>query len=302
MANSQKVIKAATSVETEVRKRKTKQGSRPKAAAEKKPAPPLPWWGKLLALPRRNLIFGAAAVALVILLMAFLFSGSPRKDAPPKAPQEAPDFSKGPGGFHERPLEQPPPPRKAVTPEEEERPTIQSVRFSPPQPTRTDTLKAEIVTAAYADPSSITYSYVWKVNNRIVEGATGDALNLSTFKKRDIVILTVTPYDGDKAGFPVNSRVAVIYGIPPSLDLQAPPKTRKSGEPLELQLVSLHPDSDGITFSLEAPLVSGMSIDSQTGKITWSIPANQKGTIRFGAAVEDADKTKVTKTFDITID
>lgn len=165
-----------------------------------------------------------------------------------------------------------------------------------------DTLKAEVVTAAYADPSRITYAYVWKVNNRIVESATGDTLNLSTFKKRDLVTVTITPYDGDNAGFPVESPTTLIYGIAPSLDLEAPLKTEKVGEPLELQLVSLHPDSDGITFSLEAPLVPGMSINSHTGKLTWIIPPNQKGQIRFGAAVEDTDKTKVTKTFAITIE
>jgi hypothetical protein len=165
-----------------------------------------------------------------------------------------------------------------------------------------DTLKAEIVTATDTNPKRITYAYVWKVNNRIVEGATGDTLNLSTFRKRDLVTVTVTPHDGDKAGFPMDGPVATIYGIPPSLDMQTPIKTRKAGEPLEFQLVSLHPDSDGITFSLEAPLVPGMSIDSPTGKITWIVPPNQKGTIRFGAAVEDTDKTKVTKTFDITME
>jgi hypothetical protein len=81
-----------------------------------------------------------------------------------------------------------------------------------------------------------------------------------------------------------------------------PPKTRKAAEPLELQLVSFHPDSDSITFSLEAPLVPGMSVDSLTGKITWIVAPNQKGTIRFGAAVEDADNTKVTKIFDIVME
>jgi hypothetical protein len=165
-----------------------------------------------------------------------------------------------------------------------------------------DALRAEVAAAAYSAPRRIAYAYAWKVNNRIVEGATGETLNLSTFKKGDLVTVTVTPYDGDKAGFPVDSPVALIYGIPPSLDLQAPLKKTKAGEPLELQLVSLHPDSDGITFSLEAPLVPGMSIDSRTGKITWIIPPNQKGTTRFGAAVEDTDKTKVIKTFDITME
>jgi hypothetical protein len=296
MTNPQKVIKAVRPAEADVRKRQAKQGIRPKAAAEKKPAPPLPG-GKTSALPRRGLIFGGAVVALVVLI-AFLFSGSPGKEAPPKAPQKAAALL--PGVAPERLTEQQAPPRNAMTPEGEERPTVQSIRLSPPQPTRMDALKAEVVTAAYANPGRIAYAYAWKVNNRIVEGATGDTLNLSTFKKGDLVTVTVTPYDGDKAGFAANSPVALIYGIPPSLDLQAPPRTKKTGDPVELQLVSLHPDSDGITFSLEAPLVPGMSIDSRTGKITWIIPPNQKGTTRFGVAVEDTDKTKVTKTFDIT--
>jgi hypothetical protein len=300
MTNSQKVIKAVTPVEADVRKRQAKQGSHPKAAAKMTPAPPLPW-RTLSALPRRVLIFGGTAVVLVILITVFLFFGSPRKEAPPKAPPQSAALL--PGVVPERSIEQPKPTlRKAMTPEEEERPTIQSIRFSPPQPARIDTLKAEVVTAAYADPNRIAYTYVWKVNNRIVEGTTGDTLTLSTFKKRDLITVTVTPYDGDKAGFPVDSPITIIYGIPPSLDLQVPLKTKKVGEPLELQLVSLHPDSDGITFSLEAPFVPGMSIDNHAGKIIWIIPPNQKGTIRFGAAVEDTDKTKVTKTFDITIE
>ncbi len=165
-----------------------------------------------------------------------------------------------------------------------------------------DNLKAEVVTTASADPGRITYSYVWKVNDRTVADATGDTLNLAAFKKRDHVTVTVTPYEGDKAGFPVDSPIILINGIPPSLDLQTTSKRTKVGEPLELQLVSLHPDSDSITFSLETPLVPGMTIDSQTGKITWILPPNQRGTIRFGAAVEDTDKTKVTKTFDITME
>jgi len=202
----------------------------------------------------------------------------------------------------EQPAAQQAPPLKAMTPEGEERPTIQSIRFLPPQATKKETLKAEVIAAAYADPKRITYTYTWKVNDRTVEAATGDTLDLRTFKKGDLVTVTVTPYDGDKAGFPVDSPLLVIHGVAPSLDLQMPLKTKKTGEPLELQLVSLHPDSDAITFSLEAPLVPGMAIDSQTGKITWLVPPNQKGAIRFWAAVEDTDKTKVTKTFEITME
>jgi hypothetical protein len=164
-----------------------------------------------------------------------------------------------------------------------------------------DAIKAEVVTAS-PDSGPITYAYVWKVNDRIVSGATGDTLNLSAFKKGDLVMVDVTPYAGDKAGYPVRSPFVVIHGITPSLDLKTARQTRKAGEPVEFQLVSLHPDSDDVTFSLETPIVPGMSIDSRSGKITWIIQPNQKGTISFGAAVEDTDKTKVKKTFEITVE
>ena len=303
MTNPPKAVKTVTPVKADRRKRAIGPGV---TNAGKRPAPPSPWLKRLLALPRRVLLFSGSAIAFAVLIIVFFFFGSPRKEAPPKTPPQAADLSTGPGGenFLERPIGQPtpPPPLQRASPsEQEERPTIQSIRLTPPQPTRTD-IKAEVVAAAYSAPGHIAYTYLWKVNNRAVEDATGDTLDLSALKKGDLVTVTVTPYEGDKAGFPVESAVIVIHGIPPSLDLQAPLKKTKVGTPLELQLVSVHPDSDTITFSLEAPLLPGMSIDGKTGKITWLVPPNQKGTLHFGAAVEDTDKTKVTKTFDINVE
>ena len=45
-----------------------------------------------------------------------------------------------------------------------------------------------------------------------------------------------------------------------------------------------------------------MTIDKWSGKISWNIQPDQKGVIRFGAAVEDDNGTKVTKIFDVTVD
>ena len=180
-------------------------------------------------------------------------------------------------------------------------PSIRAIRLQPPLPTRMDALKAEVVTEA-PDPGPIKYNYAWRVNDRIVAGATRDTLNLSAFKKGDRVMVDITPYTGDKEGFSVRSPFVVVHSITPSLELKAARQAIKAGEPLEFQLVSVHPDSDNVTFSLEAPIVPGMSIDSPSGKITWITQPGQKGTIPFGAAVEDADKTKVKKTFEIKVE
>lgn len=166
-----------------------------------------------------------------------------------------------------------------------------------------DTLKAEVFTEA-PDPSRLSYTYVWKVNNEIVEGAQGDRLDLSALdlKKKDLITVSITPYDGEREGFTMESPVIAVHSIPPTLDLKMPRQKRKASEPLEIQLVSLHPDSDGVTFGLEEPIVPGMSIDPHSGKITWIIQPNQNGTIRFGAVAEDTEKTRVSRIFDITLE
>lgn len=66
---------------------------------------------------------------------------------------------------------------------------IESIRLMPTQPTRLDTLRAEIIPAVN-DTSRLTYIYAWKVNDRIIKNATGDALELSNYKKRDLVYVT----------------------------------------------------------------------------------------------------------------
>jgi hypothetical protein len=272
-----------------------KQGSGPKGAANgEKTAPQSK--GKPKIPPTRMLIFGGGAVAVIILVLLIYFVSPSRETPPGGAPPKA--TAPPPGSVSERPGVSLP---GLSGSDRKDFPVIRTIRFLPPQPTRMDTLKAEVLTEA-PDPSRIIYAYVWKVNDRIFEGAEGNTLNLSTLKKMDLITVTVTPYDGDRKGFPVESPVAAVYGSPPSLDLQVPPKTKKAGDPLELQLVSLHPDSASVTFTLEAPIVPGMSLDKQTGKITWIIQPGQKGKIRFGAAVEDSDKTKVTKVFDITLE
>lgn len=246
---------------------------------------------------KRILIFGGGAVTLVILVLLIFFC-APRREAPQTAPPQATALS--PGSLPERPAASPP----VLSGDDRKNfPAIRTIRFEPPQPTRMDTLKAKVLAEA-TDPGRLTYTYVWKVNDRIVEGADEDTLDLSALdlKKRDLITVSVTPYDGEREGFIVESPVIAVHSIPPTLDLKMPRQTRKASEPLEFQLVSLHPDSDGVTFSLEAPIVPGMSIDHNSGKITWIIQPNQEGTIRFGAVAEDTEKTRVSRIFDITVE
>ncbi len=193
-------------------------------------------------IPRKEiLIIGGGACALVVLVLLIFFSPASR-EAPPQRAAQPPGLS----GYDRKDF-----------------PAIRTIRFEPPQPTRTDTLKAEVLTEA-PDPSRLTYAYVWKVNDRIVEDAEGDTLDLSVLelKKRDLITVTSRPMTATRR----LSRGKPRRGRPqhsPDARSRGAASDEESSETLEIQLVSRHPDSDSITFSLEAPTVPGMSIDHQ---------------------------------------
>jgi hypothetical protein len=246
---------------------------------------------KMTEVPPRMWGVGGAAAAVVMILWFFIIP-APREMLKPISPRawETGDAL--------------PPPASALPATgapEGELAFIKAVRLLPSQPSRIDMLKAEVELAATA-PKGLVYTYRWRVNDRVIEEMKGDSLDLSPFQKRDLVTVTVTPHDGDTAGFAVASPVVAIHSVPPSLELKALRRVRKTGEPVELQLVGAAPDGERVVYSLEAPQVSGMTIDRQSGKISWLIQPDQKGAIRFGAAVEDDNGTKVTRIFDVAVD
>ncbi len=247
---------------------------------------------KAAALPLRIWAIGGA-VFLLIVIAWFMLSPARREASLPPSPTRAPGTlnpqTKAPAGS----------PEARIT--ETQLAFIQAVRLQPTRPTRMDILKAEVEVASNA-PGKLVYTYHWKVNDRVIEDASGDTLNLSPFKKRDLITVTVTPYDGNTAGFEVESPMVAIHSIPPSLELKAMRKARKTGEPIELQLVGVAPDGEKVAFSLEAPHIPGMTIDKSSGKITWILEPGQKGSLRFGAAVEDDNGTKIARIFDVTVD
>ncbi len=178
---------------------------------------------------------------------------------------------------------------------------LQSVRLQPDQPTRMDSVRAEVVPAP-TTPEGLAYLYRWKVNDQVVGDAKEDTLILSPFKKGDLVSVVVTPHDNDLYGHAVESPVIAVHAVPPSLEMKPAKLLRKTGAPVELQLLAAAPDGERLTFSLEPPVTKGMTIDSVSGKITWILQPKQQGIVRFAAAVEDDNGTKVTKTFEIMLD
>lgn len=256
--------------------------------------------GKEARQPKRILIFGCLAVALIFLFLLIYFT---RKEPPRHAQRVAPMSPSSPASTPV-PASAPAPAAadaSSVGTNTVDLPAIRAVTLHPFQPTRRDTLRAEVLAESY-ETSGIAYVFEWRVNDRVVAGATADKIDLANFNTGDLVMVAVTPYAGNKAGYPVRSPFVVIHGGTPTLDIIAERRPRKAGEPLEIQMVSVHPDGGQVAFRLEEPLLPGMSIDRHSGKITWKAPPDQKGKISFAASVEDTDGTKLVKTFEIILE
>ncbi|GER92311.1 hypothetical protein A45J_2666 [hot springs metagenome] len=175
---------------------------------------------------------------------------------------------------------------------------IKSVRFTPEDPNILDSIKAEVSTDY--DHGNIIYEYLWEINNKLVTDIKGDTLPAGIFKKGDAIRVFVTPFVDGIKGHTYESRFVVIHSAPPSLDLIE--TKQKLNNTIELQLVSKDPDNDKVTFSLEEPVIKGMSIDKETGKIIYKPEKKEKGTYKFRASATDIDGAKITKTFEFKID
>lgn len=181
---------------------------------------------------------------------------------------------------------------------DEKRATIKLVKLSPEQPTIPDSVKA-VVSPGTSYSDKLEYLYQWRVNDAPVTGATDDTLKPGSFKKGDRISVQVTPVDDGKEGYPYNSAFVIANGSPPTLEMNA--SSRKANGDIEFQMISKDPDGDKLTFALEPPLLEGMAIDKDSGKVVYKINKKEKGTYNFRVSVADPDGMKVSKTFSFSI-
>lgn len=182
--------------------------------------------------------------------------------------------------------------------EEIKRPIIKSIRFIPAEPTIVDSIKAEVSTDY--NKGKAAYEYLWEINNKPVTDIKGDTLPAGIFKKGDAIRVIVTPFVDEIKGFTYESMFIVVHSAPPSLELM---ETRqKLNNTIELQLASKDPDNDKVMFSLEEPILEGMTIEKDTGKIVWKPKEKEKGTYKFRASAADIDGVKIIKTFEFKIE
>lgn len=177
---------------------------------------------------------------------------------------------------------------------------IESLKIAPEHATPADALKVS-VNAIALPGRSVSYRYSWSVNGKTDESAQNDIFPLSSTKRGDTVTVTVTPIvEGSESTSYAQTLTRIVNRVSPDLTMMANVSALKEGK-ATFQLVGSSPDGSKVTYALEPPLIAGMSVDKDSGLITWVGGQANAGAYRFAASAIDMDGTKIIKTFDVEI-
>ena len=131
-------------------------------------------------------------------------------------------------------------------------PVIDSVTFSPAQPTTDVVLRAN-VGAHDPDGESLTYSYEWSRNGVIVAGATGSSFDLLVAghgDRGDTIAVRVTAIDPEGLATSAGSSV-LIANAPPALTLSLSSTSPGTNDVLVANAAPSDADGDPVTVTYE---------------------------------------------------
>lgn len=164
-------------------------------------------------------------------------------------------------------------------------PVVYFIKLNPPKPAVGDTITA-VPAGEDPDGDFISFRYHWTVNgNPTTEQPTeSDVFSTSGLRKKDMIVVVVTPADGESAGTPKLSSAVFLANAVPQF-VSTPPTILEKGV-YEYQVVARDTDGDPLTFRLVISPAE-MTIDRTTGLIRWEPPKDiagkQEVTIKIAA-------------------
>lgn len=158
-------------------------------------------------------------------------------------------------------------------------PEITSVKIMPEVFKPGDTLYAEVA-ARDPDGDPVTISYAWVLNGQ--PAGTDQKLAVS-LKRGDKISIGATPFDGVDQGKPVLEEREIL-NMPPMIMEHR--EFTFDGKTYTYQVKAEDPDGDPLTYSLGAA-PNGMTIDSSTGLVKWTVPPDYKGVTSMAVIVDD---------------
>jgi hypothetical protein len=176
-------------------------------------------------------------------------------------------------------------------------PQVLAVTFTNPYVQRGVDIEA-VTETEDADGDFVSLRYRWFINDEELSDQDSPLLAGNRFSKGDRIALWVTPSDQYGEG-------AIFYGsefeIPnaPPVIISTPPMNFQTASYL-YAVQATDPDDDPLTYALEAP-PEGMEIDSETGRIAWTISAESVGSHQVKIIARDIEGAKAVQEYTLTL-
>lgn len=175
-------------------------------------------------------------------------------------------------------------------------PTVVSVGL-PQQVMLGEPVRAEISVKDMDNDQVQTRFHWWK--NRDMVAVTGEpVLEPAGFVRGDAIRVSVIPHDGIVEGKELFSPSIVIGNSLPQFTSK-PPAAIQNGS-YQYVVSAVDPDGDPISFELEDAL-SEMTIDSETGQLSWPVPAGMAGSHRVKIIAKDDQGGRVSQEFELML-
>jgi hypothetical protein len=174
-------------------------------------------------------------------------------------------------------------------------PEITEIRVEPTPLHRGEILKVQVF-AYDPDGDQVALSYKWLRNGKEVPGATTDILDTTAFRKKDVLLVAVTASDGNASREPMAGVPMTIVNASPRIT--STPSTAVNDGQYVYQVTATDPDEDAISYELKnAP--PGMTIDTMTGKLIWTLTQASTGRHRVVIIAKDKENALIEQSFEL---
>jgi hypothetical protein len=167
-------------------------------------------------------------------------------------------------------------------------PEVSSLSLAPVDPPVGVTITATAV-GADVDDDMVTLTYQWYVNGKpVTDVQQSNEFSTAGLHKKDLLYTVVAPSDGTIEGTGKESDIMVIANSAPRIT-STPPYVVQNGV-YQYPVSAQDPDGDALTYGLDTS-PSGMTIDSKTGMIAWTVPevVPEKKEIVLKISADDGD-------------
>jgi len=154
------------------------------------------------------------------------------------------------------------------------------------------------VDVADPDHDSITLTYRWRKNEKLLKEGEDNALDVADLTAKDTVNVEVTASDGTPHGNTTVSERFTLTNSSPSI--VSSPTSLPRGDRYEYLVRATDPDGDPLIYALEVS-PPGMTIEADTGQIHWMISPETTGSQRVRVVAKDPQGGFATQDFDLSL-